>query len=253
MGNFAIYYTEAYGHEAGFHYLQALSVALLGDHALALRLPAVFAGLLLVAIQYALTRRLFGVPVALIATALLAVLFWPVFYSRLGLRAMLLPVVAGVSLYCWWQAWTWDQPRNKRGQRPPVLVQLSRQPSFWFALAGLFAGLTLYTYMAARAVPIFYAVWLLYLFLFHRPRFRQKWRGILLFVLLFALVAAPLLIFLQSNPGAEFRISEIDAPLQALLAGDLRPVIENSFKIIGHVWLCRRSLVAAKCRRSPCL
>lgn len=231
-GHFAIYYSEAYGHEAGFHFLQALSVALVGDHALALRLPAVFAGLLLVAIQYALTRRLFGVPTALFATALLAVLFWPVFYSRLGLRAMLLPVVAGVSLYCWWQAWSPGRTAIK-GNSVSVLVQISRQPAFWFLLAGLFAGLTLYTYMAARAVPIFYTAWVLYLFLFHRPRFRQRWRGILLFILLFAFVAMPLLLFLRSNPGAEFRVSEIDAPLQALFAGDLRPVLQNSIKIAG--------------------
>ncbi|MCK4832709.1 MAG: hypothetical protein KAS81_08065, partial [Anaerolineales bacterium] len=33
-GRHALYYTEAYGHEAGYHYLQAAAVALLGDHAL---------------------------------------------------------------------------------------------------------------------------------------------------------------------------------------------------------------------------
>ncbi len=48
-----------------------------------------------------------------------------------------------------------------------------------------------------------------------------------------AVIAAPLVIFLQTNPGAEFRITEIDAPLRALLAGDLRPVLENSLKIAG--------------------
>ncbi|MCA9976404.1 MAG: glycosyltransferase family 39 protein, partial [Anaerolineales bacterium] len=85
-GNHAIYFTRAYGHEAGFHYLQAGFVALLGDNVLALRLPAAFAGLLLVAVTYTLTRRLFGRQDGVIAAALLAVLFWPVFYSRLGLR-----------------------------------------------------------------------------------------------------------------------------------------------------------------------
>ena len=231
-GNHTIYFAEAYGHEAGFHYLQALSVALLGDHALALRLPAAFSGLLLVAIQYALTRRLFSVPVALISTAFLAVLFWSVFYSRLGLRAMLLPVISGISLYCWWQAWS-PGCAGKIRNNSSILGQFSQKSSFWFALAGVVAGLTLYTYMAARAVPIFYAALLLYLGLFHRPVFKQKWRGILLFALLFAVVAAPLLFYLQTNPSAEFRITEIDAPLQALLAGNLQPAVQNSFKILG--------------------
>ena len=104
-GNHAIYYTAAYGHEAGFHYLQAASIALIGDNALALRFPAALAGILLVAVSYALARRMFGKDAALFSAGLLAVLFWPVFYSRLGLRAISLPVLSGLSAYFWLRAW----------------------------------------------------------------------------------------------------------------------------------------------------
>lgn len=220
-GKRGVYFTEAYGHEAGFHYVQAASVALVGDNALALRLPALLAGVLLVALCYALTRQLFGREVALIAAALLAVLFWPVFYSRLALRAISLPVVAAVSLYGWWRGW--EAPRSAM-ERPSWL---------WFALAGVAAGLTAYTYMAARAVPIFYGLFIVYLALFHRPRFRRRWRAIALFVLFYAVVALPLVVYLQSNPGAEFRISEVDAPLRALREGDLGPVVQNGRRILG--------------------
>ncbi len=220
-GDLAVYYTQAYGHEAGFHYLQAASVALLGDHALALRLPAVFAGILLVAVHYALTKRLFGLTTALLSAALLALLFWPVFYSRLGLRAIMLPVIAGISIYAWWKAW------------PPRGGQESARSAVWFSLAGLFAGLSLYTYMAARAVPIFYALFIIYLLLFHYAQAQSRWRGMLLFWIVFALISLPLFLFLQTNPGAEFRISEVDAPLRALLAGDARLVVANALKIAG--------------------
>ncbi len=135
-------------------------------------------------------------------------------------------------MYCWWQAWSPGRAGKIRNGFS-ILGQFGQKSSFWFALAGVFAGLTLYTYMAARAVPIFYGALLLYLGLFHRPVFKQKWRGILLFVLLFAVVASPLLFYLQANPTAEFRISEIDAPLQALLDGNLQPAVQNSFKILG--------------------
>ena len=220
-GNHAIYFTEAYGHEAGFHYLQATFVALLGDHALALRLPAAFSGLLLVAVCYALARILFGWRVALLAAALLAVLFWPVFYSRLGLRAITLPLLSGLSAYCWWRGWgvSWHDP--------------ARRPLRWFSLAGLFAGLSLHTYMAARVVPIFYALFLAYLALWHRDRLRARWRGVFLFWLLLLLVAAPLAIYLLRNPGAEYRIGEIDAPLRALRAGNVRPVVDNAVDILA--------------------
>jgi 4-amino-4-deoxy-L-arabinose transferase-like glycosyltransferase len=64
-GHHAVYFTEAYGHEALYHYLQAGFGALVGDHALALRLPSAYFGVLLVAVSYALGRRLFGPRVGL--------------------------------------------------------------------------------------------------------------------------------------------------------------------------------------------
>ncbi|VAW31150.1 hypothetical protein MNBD_CHLOROFLEXI01-3604 [hydrothermal vent metagenome] len=235
-GEHAIYFSRAYGHEAGFHYLQAGFVALIGDNVLVLRLPSAFAGLLGVAVTFALTRKLFGKNVALMAAGLLAVLFWPVFYGRLALRAILLPLVAGLSAYFWWQAWLEEGVNGCGGERvkkqitPSPLHPLTPSP---YLLSGLFAGLSLHTYMAARALPIFYGLWLGYLALFHWRDFRKRWRGIVLFVVMFAIVAAPLAIYLQSNPGAEFRLGEVDAPLQALLAGDLQPVLENGLKLLG--------------------
>lgn len=230
-GNHAIYFTAAYGHEAGFHYLQAAFVGLLGDHALALRLPAAFSGLLLTAVSFALTRRLFGSGTALFSAALLATLFWPVFFSRLGLRAISLPLISGLSAYFWWRGWA---AKHAAGGAPSSGRRLPwSRSSRSLAYAGVFAGLSLYTYMAARSVPIFYGLFLVYLMLFHRAKLKRQWQGVTLFLLLFALVAAPLLLYLASSPGSEFRISEIDAPLRALRAGDLRPVINNGLKIIG--------------------
>ena len=224
-GNHAVYFTEAYGHEAGFHYIQTAFTVLLGDHALALRLPAAFAGLLGVAVSYTLARRLFGANVALVAAALLAVLFWPIFYSRLGLRAISLPLLSGLSAYFWWQAW------NEGHVTHPLAHSPTRPLAF--LLAGLFAGLSLHIYMAGRAVPIFFGLFVGYLALFHRPALKQRWRGVLLFWLVLAAVAAPLAIYLLANPGAEFRIGEVDAPLRALQVGNVRPVLSNSLRIVG--------------------
>jgi len=104
-GNHAVYFTDAYGHEAGYHYFQTLFQILLGDNAFALRLPSVVLGLLGLAVSFALVRRLWGKDVALIAAAYLAILFFPIFYSRLALRAIALPVMSGLSAYFWWQGW----------------------------------------------------------------------------------------------------------------------------------------------------
>ena len=231
-GKHAIYFTRAYGHEAGYHYWQALLVALIGDNPLALRLASAYLGLIGVAVSFVLARKLFGWQVGIIAMGITAVLFFPVFYSRLGLRAISLPVFSGLSAYFWWQAWTSYVGALREA---PLRANTSRikKNNLAFVISGLFAGLSLYTYMAARAVPIFYGLFVLYLALFHWREFKRRWRGITLFGLLFAIVAAPLAYYLLTNPSAEFRISELDAPLQAMMAGDLRPVLANALKILG--------------------
>jgi 4-amino-4-deoxy-L-arabinose transferase-like glycosyltransferase len=227
-GNHAIYFTEAYGHEALYHYLQTAVGVLVGDHALGLRLPSAYLGILLIAVSYALGRRLFGWQVALLSAAFLAVLFWPVFYSRLALRAISLPVLSGLAALLWWLGWsagfTSPAPTRTTGPRPP-------QSWLWFGLAGLAAGLSLHTYMAARAVPIFFVLFTGYLLLFHRATLRDRWQGVALFFVIMTAVALPLVVYLQTNPGAEFRIGEVDAPLRALLVGDVGPVLANSWRI----------------------
>lgn len=227
-GNHAVYFTDAYGHEAGFHYVQTLFVALLGDNALALRLPAAFAGILLIAVTFALVRLIFGRNIALITTALLAVTFFPIFYSRLALRAISLPLLSALSFYFFWRATMNGGRQQAKGRKSFIL-----HPSSFIFLSATFAGLTLYTYMAARTVPIFYAFWIGYLLLFQRDRVKRQWRGIALFALVYLALALPLILFLQRIPEGEFRISEIDAPLRALLAGDLVPALRNSVAIAG--------------------
>ena len=228
-GNYRLYFIDAFGHEAGYHYLQTLFMVLLGNNAFVLRLPSAFAGLMLVAINFTLSRRLFGLRMALVAAAILAVLFWPVFYSRLGLRAISLPLLSGLSAYFWWRGWDDGEIANHK-RKSRLIIQ---SPLAWYLLAGAFAGFSFYTYMASRVVPIFYLLFTFYLAIFHRPDLKKRWREVLLFFLVYAVVAAPLAFYLLSNPGAEVRIAEVDFPLEKLVNGDLEPVIINSIKFLG--------------------
>jgi hypothetical protein len=208
-GDHALHFSDAYGHEAGYHYIEALIVALVGDNLLGLRLPAALFGLLGIAVSYRLVWALGGNrPIAFWSAALVSVTFFPVFFGRLALRAISYPVLAGLSAWQFRQGW-------RSGRLRPYL---------W---AGVWGGLSLHTYMAARSLPIFWLLWIGLLWLIRRPRARQQWRQQLLFGLTFAAVAAPLFLWLWLNPGAEERIGEVDAPLRALLAGDFGPVLTN--------------------------
>jgi len=151
-GNHSIYFSGAYGHEAGYHYLQSAFMVLLGDNALALRLPSAFLGLLVVAVSFALARRLFGLKAAVLSSSLLAVLFWPVFYSRLGLRAISLPLLSGLSAYFWWKGWGYrsaddrltDEQKKRLEAKSSSQSESSKRVLWYFALAGLLAGLLLH-------------------------------------------------------------------------------------------------------------
>ncbi|MBN1316182.1 MAG: glycosyltransferase family 39 protein [Anaerolineales bacterium] len=224
-GNHSIYFTQAYGHEAGYHYLQAAVIGLVGDHALSLRLPSVFAGLLVIAISYILTKQLVGERAALVSAALLAVLFWPVFFSRLGIRAMLLPVFSGFAAYFFWRGIELETNSNRHHKAVKIPGKL------WIGLAGAMAGLSLYTYMAARAVPIIFVLFSFYLLLVHRRQFKLDRLAIFFLVMLVSCL--PLIIWLYTHPGAEFRITEINRPLTALISGNIKPILRNGIKLLG--------------------
>jgi 4-amino-4-deoxy-L-arabinose transferase-like glycosyltransferase len=220
-GDLAIYFTEATvqgsssvstgGHEPLYQYVQAAAVGLFGQNWLALRWPSFAFGLLGVATTYILVRHLFDPAVALLTITWLSVSFWPLFYARVGLRAILLPVTTALAIYFLVRAIDWGS--KERVHRP------------YHLFAGLFLGLSLYTYMAARFLPFILAALIIYLAFV--TQFSLPWTKLLVFFLAATLLAAPLLIWLTAHPAAEGRISEVREPLDRLLAGDPSLVWHN--------------------------
>ncbi len=229
-GRHAIYFTAAYGHEPLYQYVQAATVALFGDHWLGLRYPSVALGLLGLAATYVFIRRLFDVPTALLAGGWLALSFWPLFYARVALRAITLPFTAALAAYFLLRA---TDPATNRPHSHTPNPPVSRSPApgglagvaNWL-LAGFFLGLSLYTYMAARTLPVILALFLIYFFLIS-PSTPIPWSSILVFLLITAIVSVPLAIWLTTHPGAEYRIAEVQGPLDRLLAGDPSLVWQN--------------------------
>lgn len=219
-GRHAIYFTAAYGHEPLYQYLQAGTVALFGDHWLGLRYPSAALGLIGLAVTAALLRRLFGRTVALLGAAYLALGFWPLFYARVALRALALPVTAGLATFFLFAVL----------RRPPASARRR-----WLAAGGLglFLGLSFYTYMAARVLPLVLGVYVGYLALLHRDRLRGRWRQLLMGAAIAAGLAAPLLIWLAAHPGAEVRVAEVREPLDRLLQGDPSLVWQNLVANLG--------------------
>jgi 4-amino-4-deoxy-L-arabinose transferase-like glycosyltransferase len=230
-GRFPLYFTGASGHEPLYHYLLAGVHALWGFNALSGHLLSVALGMLTLALTYVLARQLFGRGVAIIASVSLATSFWALMYSRIALRHISLPPLALAAFYLLWRLL--EKPQISQHK-----LQVGR-----FALLGLILGASLYTYPAARLLPVLFILFLGYLALFHRHRFKQHWRGVVLALLVAALVSVSLWIAIargrgeaseqSEGIGADSRITELAVPLQELQAGNPRPLLDNVWKTLG--------------------
>ena len=105
-GEHALFFKEAYGQEPLFLYLMAGSTALIGDNVFAIRFTSVFVAMLTLAASYRLLRRMFSPTVALVALAGMSIALWPVFWGRVGLRAMTLPLMLALGFDFLWRGLT---------------------------------------------------------------------------------------------------------------------------------------------------
>ncbi len=211
-GYLRVYYPENYGHEPLYHWLQALYFSLIGTGYPENRLLNVGISMIGLATVYLLIRRLLGRQVALWTLAWQVVSLWPLFYSRRGIRGILLIPLAALAGYFF--ARTLTGYRRRDG-----------------ALGGLFLAAALYTYMGSRVLPFFFVLMVLYLALFDRPRLRACGPGLAIFFALAFLLTIPLGLYLWSYP--EERVGQINLPLQALKQGDWQPLLQNSLRALG--------------------
>jgi hypothetical protein len=218
-----LYITEAEGHEPLYHHFHAITISLFGENIVGYKwLPMAF-GVLSVALTYALARRLFGLKVALAASTLIAVSFWPIMYARFGLRHVgVLPwmlggywaVVGGVSRF--------DRKIGARRRLRQSLV------------GGVCLAAGLMTYFAGRVAPAVVAAFAVYLLLLHRSKFRRAWLSILIVLIVGAALALPM--FLEINrllPGGEQRLEVVGPQLAELRKGNLLPTLETTIGTLG--------------------
>ena len=210
LGYRPLYFTSNAGNEPLFIYLMSLTIGLFGNNEWGIRLAAVSCGLLTLLFTYLWIRRAYTDRIALIAAAFMAVSFWPLFLSRVGLRAASVPMLAALT------AWLLFEALQRRQRR-------------WFVLAGIALGVSLYTYPAARTLPIvFLLFWLLTSIL------SRKLNKSLLMTLLTALIVfAPLGVVIATQPQADVRLQQLGGPVQEALNGNFEPVLHYTLDTLG--------------------
>ncbi|MBN1248059.1 MAG: glycosyltransferase family 39 protein [Anaerolineae bacterium] len=222
-GTKPVFFTNNYGREAGFIYMMALSIRLIGANVLGIRLPAIACGTAGVLLSFILLHRLWNLRVAAVATALMGVSLWPIFVSRVGLRAVSMLPFQALSAYALWRGIHTREPRA----------------SFkWSLVLGASLGLVTYTYIPGRIFPAVLVGWLLSMVLLTPARWRPPISRHLLELALALVVAVaiflPFGLFIVQNPDqANQRVQELSGILDSLTAGDLRPLLQTTVRTLG--------------------
>ena len=219
LGNRPLYFTSNAGNEPLFIYLMSITIGLFGHTEWGLRLAAVICGWLTLVFTYLWIRRAFNRRTALLAAALLAINFWPLFLSRVGLRAASVPMLAALTAFLIsdFRFQISDLRASRRRAIGPAL------------LAGLALGLSLYTYPAARTLPVIVAAFCAIEALI----MRRLNKALLLVLIVAAIVFAPLGYTLATWPEADGRLQQLGGPALAALSGNFEPVLRYTRDTLG--------------------
>lgn len=220
-----IFFREDLTEEPMAIYVTALSFALFGQNPLALRLVSALAGIATVAALYFLASVLFQSRFTAALSALtLAILYWHINFSRLGMEPIFTPLMLTLAFAFLWRGLASDEWRvtsdTELAPAPPVTRHTPH-----FALAGIFLAGTLYTYKAALFAPPLVAAFLGLEILIDRTFWTRYRRALIIFAVSAILVYAPLGLYLAAHPS-EFleRPSAVAATTSTL---------DNTLKVAG--------------------
>jgi hypothetical protein len=223
-----LYFTVGYGREPLYDYSAAGLMSFLGPSYMAGRLTSVFFSLIVVAGTFAWIRRAFDERVALLSAAGVAVSFWAVMTGRQALRSVTFPALFALSAFFYWNAL--KIASGYKGSKPVYRLSTAIRKSavLSFFIAGILLGATFYAYLPARIMWVIFPALLIFLVFFNRRLFSKTWSGTALMLLVAALVAAPLFVFLSTNPSSEVRLDQLSGPLEEAARGDFDKLFANS-------------------------
>jgi len=235
QGEFSIFFYQPGRSEPLYQYLLMVGVALFGaDTSLGLKLTGAVIGILTIPLIYGITRTMFHDPfqregkgegIALVAAFFAAISLWHIFYSRYGER---IPLTVFTATLAFWFLW--------RALAPSPVSGGEERRWRYFAFAGIFTGVTLYTYPSGRVVPIAVVLLIAYAMLTDRARARDDLKGLLLIAAMAAIVFLPLGIYYLRHP-IDFlsHASEVSifVPHGAVTASIPLELGKNALRILG--------------------
>ncbi len=212
-GDYKLFYESNNGREGLFINIQAMSIKLLGSTTLALKLPSIIFGTLTVLGVFLLSSELLGTYAAgLIGAYLTAFSYWAINFSRIGFRAIMVPMLLTFAFYFLF-----------RGLRTKKIHD--------FIIAGLVYGLGVHTYIAFRVSPLVLVVLFVSLIITRENFLKNYWKHVLVFAISMLIAAAPMLLdFFVWNPQHyASRTGSISILNPEVNQGNLVPMIIKTF------------------------
>jgi len=213
LGRVEVFYeVQGQGREGLYQSVLAVVTSATGGGLIGYRMLSVWAGLLALALMYALGRRLFGMPAGLAATALLAVGMLPVLLSRSVSREALLPLFVTAVLLTLSLA------------LPVYGARRSYEPNTaLFAALGLLLGIGFYIHPITFMLTLMSMIFILYLVVTRQPLTRRTFSAFWFAIVLLIVIATPYLISSLQFPalagGQRVFDPGLTTPLTALARG----------------------------------
>jgi 4-amino-4-deoxy-L-arabinose transferase-like glycosyltransferase len=213
-----LFFESDMGEEPIAAYLVAAALGLLGPVPWAIRVPSALIGTLTVPVMWWLGRELYpgtrGRWVGLLSALVLAILYWHLSFSRIGMEPILVPFFAALAFAC--------LARGLRTGKPGA-----------FALAGLALGGSLYTYKAGYFVPVLSALFVGYAALAEPGFLRRHARGLLLLTAVALVTAAPIALYFATHPSS-FLLRPASVALGSGESAGARPVLwDNLVRVLA--------------------
>ncbi len=215
--SFQVFYPENNGREGLFINLVAYSIKYFGLKPFSIRLVSAIAGFLTILGLFLLAKELFlSETIALFASFFLAISYWHLNFSRIGFRAILMPLIIVYGSYFFFK-----------------FLRKKEIPDFLYS--AFFFGLGFYTYIAYQIIPLLVLIPLIAEFLKQKKQkvsFLITWAIFAFLVFLFVL---PLGIYFYQNPSyLSSRTSSVSIFSQA---HPLKIFLNNIIKTIGMLFV----------------
>ena len=219
-GQFRVFYPTNQGHEGAYVWLLGLSYSLFGKSLLMIKFPALIYGLLTVALVYRLAGEAYDDRVAVAAGGMTAVSFWSVYISRVGLRAVMLPVFVGLFGWLLYRV---------------CFREFSRPAQKWLvaAAAGGVLGGSIYTYTASPVLFLAYGAFVVFFGLVRWKDLKRVLPQIILISVLGLALTLPMVNARLNNTLGMERASVISGPWSEFRAGNPEPLLEGARKLAG--------------------